>query len=112
MASASSETPVLDTLTAMTAEALARCDLDDNTMLTARIAALAAVDAPPGSYLLHLGPAIDEGIGIEQLQGILVAIAPIIGAPRTVVAATNMTAALGIAITALAAEAEAEAAAE
>jgi len=92
----------------MTAEAIARCDLDDNTLLTARIAALAAVDAPAGSYLMHLGPAVDAGVTLEQVQGILVAIAPIIGAPRTVVAARNIAEALGLAITALAAEVEAE----
>jgi alkylhydroperoxidase/carboxymuconolactone decarboxylase family protein YurZ len=106
-----SETPVLDTLAAMTAEALARSDLDDNTLLTARLAALAAVDAPPASYLMHLGPALDAGVTIDQVQGILVAIAPIIGAPRTIIAARNITTALGIAITAVAAEAEADAAA-
>ena len=47
-----SDTPVLDTLAAMTAESVARCGLDENSLLIARIAALVAVDAPAASYLM------------------------------------------------------------
>jgi hypothetical protein len=108
MASAPSETPVLDTLAAMTAESVARCDLDANSLMAARIAALAAVDAPPGSYLLNLGPAADAGVTLEQAQGILIAVAPIIGTPRTVSAAAKIATALGVAVMALEAELEAE----
>jgi alkylhydroperoxidase/carboxymuconolactone decarboxylase family protein YurZ len=108
VAAPSSETPVLDTIAAMTADSLERCDLDANSLLVARIAALAAVDAPPSSYLMHIGPAMDAGLTVEQVQGILVAVAPIIGAPRTVDAATHITEALGIAVTA-AVEAEMDA---
>ena len=112
MAAAPSETPVLDTIVAMTEESLERCELDANSLLAARLAALAAVDAPPASYLMHIGPAIDAGVTLEQVQGILVAVAPIIGTPRTVTAAANITAALGLAVTALATEAELEAGAD
>jgi alkylhydroperoxidase/carboxymuconolactone decarboxylase family protein YurZ len=101
MAAASSETPVLDTLTAMTAESIARCELDDNQLLAARIAALAAMDAPSASYLMHLDAAIGAGVTLEQVQGILVAVAPIIGTARTLDAASHITEALGIAIVAL-----------
>ncbi len=101
MATESSETPVLDTLAAMTAESLARCELDPTALLAARLAALAAVDAPPASYLLHVGPAIDAGVSIEQIQNILIAIAPIVGTPRTASAALNITKALGVVIVAL-----------
>jgi alkylhydroperoxidase/carboxymuconolactone decarboxylase family protein YurZ len=104
MATQSSDTPVLDTLAAMTAESLARCQLDANALLAARLAALAAVDAPPASYLMHVGPAIDSGVSIEQIQNILIAIAPIVGTPRTASAALNITKALGVAIVALEAE--------
>lgn len=104
----SSSTPVLDTLAAMTAESLARCGLDENSLLAVRIAALVAVDAPAASYLMHLGPAVDAGVTVEQVQDILVAIAPIVGTPRTMSAAEKITDALGIVIVALAAELEAE----
>jgi alkylhydroperoxidase/carboxymuconolactone decarboxylase family protein YurZ len=103
-----SDTPVLDTLAAMTAEAVARSNLDANSLLAARIAALAAIDAPEASYLLHVGPAVDAGITVDQIQNILIGIAPIIGAPRTLSAALKITEALGIVIVALADELEAE----
>lgn len=112
MSDSSSEYPVVDTLVAMTAESVARSGLEPNALLVARIAALAAVDAPTASYLMHIGAATDAGVTVEQLQGILIAVAPIIGTPRTVSAAANVTEALGIAVIAIEAELEAEDAAE
>jgi alkylhydroperoxidase/carboxymuconolactone decarboxylase family protein YurZ len=108
MTDAPSETPVLDTLAAMTAESVARCELDPNSLLAARIAALVAVDAPAASYLMHVGPAMDAGVTVEQIQNILIAVAPIVGTPRTASAALKITKALGIAIVALEDELEAE----
>jgi alkylhydroperoxidase/carboxymuconolactone decarboxylase family protein YurZ len=108
MADAPSESPVLDTILAMTAESVARCRLDANSLLAARIAALAAVDAPEASYLMHIGSAMDAGVTAEQVQDILIAVAPIIGTPKTASAAMKITDALGIVIVALEAELEAE----
>jgi alkylhydroperoxidase/carboxymuconolactone decarboxylase family protein YurZ len=102
------DTPVLDTVLAMTAESIARSNLDEHSLLTARIAALVAVDAPVGSYLMHLGPAMDAGVSIEQVQAILVGVAPVVGTPRTVSAAGKISEAVGVAIVALEAELEAE----
>jgi alkylhydroperoxidase/carboxymuconolactone decarboxylase family protein YurZ len=101
MTDASSETPVLDTLAAITAESVARCTLDPNSLLAVRLAALAAVDAPAASYLMHVGPAMDAGLTVDQIQNILIGIAPVIGTPRTLAAALKITEALGIAIVAL-----------
>ena len=112
MTQPTSEYPVLDTLIAMTAESVARSGLDPNSLLVARLAALAAVDAPTASYLMHVGPAVDAGVTVEQLQGILIAVAPIIGTPRTASAAAKMTEALGIVVIAVEAELEAEEAAQ
>jgi alkylhydroperoxidase/carboxymuconolactone decarboxylase family protein YurZ len=108
MTDSSSETPVLDTLAAMTAESVARCGLDPNTLLAVRIAALAAIDAPPASYLMHVGPAIDAGLTVEEIQDILIGVAPIIGTPRTLAAASKITEAVGVAIVALEDALEAE----
>jgi alkylhydroperoxidase/carboxymuconolactone decarboxylase family protein YurZ len=108
MSDSSSPTPVLDTLAAMTAESLARCGLDDNSLLAVRIAALAAIDAPAASYLMHVGPAVEAGVTVEQVQDILVAVAPIIGTPRTMSAAAKITEVLGIVIVPLADELEAD----
>src|SRR5436305_11566879 len=74
---------VLNTLAAITAESLTRCTLDPNSLLAARVAALAAVDAPAASYLMHIGPATDAGVTADQIQNILIGIAPVIGTPRT-----------------------------
>ena len=104
-----SDAPVLDTLAAITAESVARCGLDANQLVAARIAALAAVDAPAGSYLMHVGAAAEAGVTVEQVQDILIAVAPIVGTARTLSAATKITEALGVVvIAALEAEFEAE----
>ncbi|BFV60710.1 hypothetical protein KCMC57_up58140 [Kitasatospora sp. CMC57] len=96
--STTSETPVLDTLMAMTADSLERCGLAPDMLILTRIAALAAMDAPAVSYLAHLEPAMQEHMTAAQLQDVLVAIAPIVGTARVMSAATHITEALGIAI--------------
>jgi alkylhydroperoxidase/carboxymuconolactone decarboxylase family protein YurZ len=98
------ETPVLDTLAAMTAVSVAQSTLSERDLMLARIAALAAVGAPPASYLLNAGAAADAGVTLEDVQGVLVATAPIIGTPATVTAAGNITRALGFAVAVLEAE--------
>jgi alkylhydroperoxidase/carboxymuconolactone decarboxylase family protein YurZ len=77
---------------------LARSELDPATLLLVRIAALAAVDAPPASYLMHVGPAVEAGVRLDQVQDVLVVVAPITGAPRVLKAAGAITEALGVAI--------------
>lgn len=108
MPASSSEAPVLDTLAAITAESVARCGMDANGLLAARLAALVAVDAPEASYLMHVGPAVDAGVTVEQVQDILIAVAPIVGTARVMSAAAKITDALGIVIAAIAIEIEAE----
>ncbi len=102
------ETPVLDTIALMTAASLDACELDPRELMLARIAALAAVGAPPVSYLANAGTAVDLDVTLEDVQGVLVAVAPIIGTALTVTAAGNMARALGFAIAAIEAELEAE----
>lgn len=104
---ATGEAPVLETVAAINAESLARTDLDDRSLILVRLAALAAVDAPPVSYLLHVGAAMDSGITVDDVQDVLVAVAPIIGTPRTMASAAKIVEALDVAIT-LALEDEAE----
>ncbi|BDH03279.1 MULTISPECIES: carboxymuconolactone decarboxylase family protein [Streptomyces] len=96
--STASDTPVLDTLAAMTVDSIERCGLPSNALILTRIAALAASDAPPISYAAHIDPALDSGVTAEQLQDVLVAIAPIVGTARVMTAAANIATALGIAI--------------
>ena len=92
------DSPVLETIAALTAASLERSDLSDDALLMVRIAALAAVDARPISYVAHVGPAVESGVTIEDVQNVLVAVAPIIGTARTMSAAVNITEALGLVI--------------
>ena len=105
---AKEEAPVLAALADITAVSLERSTLNPRELMLARIAALAAVDAPAGSYLLNAGTAMDVGITLEDVQGILIAVAPIVGTPRIVAASGNLASALGFALAMAEAELEAE----
>ena len=95
---ATGERPVLEVLADINAVSLARAGLDPVTLLLVRIGALVAVDAPAASYLMRVGPAVQSGVTFEQVQDVLVAVAPITGAPRVLSAAGNIADALGIVI--------------
>ena len=90
--------PLLETLLAMTAASVERANLVDRELMLVRLAALAAVDAPASSYLLNLGAAADVGLTVQDVQGVLIAIAPIVGSPKVLEAAGTIAAALGIAL--------------
>ena len=108
---ATGDAPVLDALLEINAAALNRAELDPAMMLLVRIAGLAAVDASATSYVMHLGPVVQAGVTVEQVQDVLITIAPIVGAPRVLAAAQNITEALGIVIAINAADVEARTAA-
>jgi alkylhydroperoxidase/carboxymuconolactone decarboxylase family protein YurZ len=110
----SEETPVLDTLVGITAVSVEQGRLDGHEHMLARLAALVSVDASTASYLLNLGTAADAGVTVEDVQGVLIAVAPIVGTPRVVSAAANISEAFGFALAIAEAEilAEAEADAE
>ena len=98
MAEQTPEAPVLALLKSMTAESRAASSLDVETLALVRIAALAAVDAPPVSYLLNLEAASEIGIDPEQVRGVLAAIAPIVGTARVASATGKIVDALDVAI--------------
>jgi alkylhydroperoxidase/carboxymuconolactone decarboxylase family protein YurZ len=95
---AKGEAPVLEALADINAVSLERTGLDPASLILVRLAALIAMDAPPASYLAHVGPAVEVGVTLDQAQDVLVAVAPIVGAPRTLAAAAKITEALGLAI--------------
>jgi len=92
------DTPVLDALAAMTAVSIAGSELPAREHVIARLAALVAVNAPPSSYLLNAGSAVEVGITVQDVQGILIAVAPVVGTPRVMAAAGNIAKALGLAV--------------
>ena len=87
---AETDTPVLSLLASMTADSIQASVLDGQTLALVRIAALVAVDAPPASYALNLLIADELGVEAEQVQGVLAAIAPIVGTARIVSATGNI----------------------
>ena len=90
--------PVLEVISSMTADSLEATKLDTESLMLVRLAALVAVDAPAASYMLNLGVAAEVGVDVEQVQSVLTAVAPIVGAPRVVAAVGRMAEGLGIAI--------------
>jgi len=90
------ETPVLDLLESMTADSIEASSLDTETLMLARIAALVAVDAPPVSYALNLEAAGDLEIDPERVQGVLAAVAPIVGTARVASATSKIVRALKV----------------
>jgi alkylhydroperoxidase/carboxymuconolactone decarboxylase family protein YurZ len=91
-------TPVLDTLTDMTAASIEHNSLSPRDFLLARVAALIAVDAPPVSWFANAAAIEESGLTAEDVQGIMIAVAPVVGAPRVVAAGGHILRALGFAI--------------
>ena len=72
--------------------------LDDRTYSLVKVAALIALDAPPASYVWQVGNAVAAGCTPAELLGVLIAIAPQVGGPRTVAAAPELMVALGLSL--------------
>ena len=89
--------PVLETIIQGHIDTFERSGLDRETYMLVRIAALVALDAPPVSYLVNLGVAKEMGITLEQVRGILVALAPLVGSARIVSATGQMIRAFAMA---------------
>ena len=93
-----SETPVLDTLADITAASLEHNSLAPRELMLVRVAALIAVDAPPASYLAHAGAAADSGVTADDIQAVMIGVAPVVGTARVVSAGGKILRALGFAI--------------
>ena len=96
MAQSTNGAPLLDLLKDMTASSLDATNLDEQTLMLVRIAALVAVDAPPVSYAMNLEAAGEVGVDADQVRGVLAAIAPIVGTTRVVSATTSIAGALAL----------------
>jgi len=108
----SSESPVLDTLTDMTAASVDHNTLSPRDYMLARVAALIAVDASPMSWFANAAAVEESGLTTDDIQGIMIAVAPVVGGPRVMAAGGHIMRALGIAVAVADAEiAEAELAA-
>lgn len=79
-----------ESLLQMNAENLEASGLDDVNYTLVRLAALIAVGAPVPSYELALELGKEVGITPEQVAGVLVAIAPVVGGPTVLTAAQRL----------------------
>jgi hypothetical protein len=77
-------TPVLDTLVDLTATSVEHNSLAPCEFMLVRMAALIAVDAPPASYLANAVAAADSGVTADDIQGVMITVAPVVGTARVV----------------------------
>jgi alkylhydroperoxidase/carboxymuconolactone decarboxylase family protein YurZ len=99
MTDAQTQTRVLDAVAEMNVVSLdSISSLDDQSVLLVRFAALVALDAAPLSYLVHLAAGSGAGITEEQVEDVLLAIAPVVGSARIVSAGSKIARAIGIAV--------------
>lgn len=80
---------VLESMAEMKLNTLEQSGFDERTYLLVRIASLVAMDAPAESYAIGLA-GIDEGLEVEDLEGLLVALAPVVGSARAASAASSI----------------------
>ncbi len=98
MADQASDSPILDLLASMNRAGIEASTLDAQSLMLVRLAALVAIDAPPVSYMLNVEMASDVNVDGEQVEGMLAAIAPIVGSARIASAGGKMVRALGLEI--------------
>ena len=88
------DAPVLDLLARMTADSLEASTLDPQALFMVRVAALVAIGASPVSYTLNLEVGEELGLSVDDIRGVLTAIAPIVGTARVAAATSNIVTAL------------------
>jgi hypothetical protein len=93
-----SDNPLLDTVLEMTSASLDRVEFSDEVLLLVRLAALVAVDAPRASYLVNLSAGVGTALTLDDARSVLIAVAPIVGAPKVVSASGKIAEALGFAL--------------
>ena len=98
MADQASDSPILDLLASMNLAGIEASSLDPQSLMLVRLAALVAVDAPPVSYMLNMEMAGELDLDPDAVEGMLAAIAPIVGSARVASAAGKMVRALGLEI--------------
>jgi alkylhydroperoxidase/carboxymuconolactone decarboxylase family protein YurZ len=85
---------VYEDLAGMIVRSFEAAPLDQKTLMLIWLAALVAIDAPAESFLMNLGAASQTDVTLEQVHGVLEALAPIVGTPRVVSADVKITALL------------------
>jgi 4-carboxymuconolactone decarboxylase len=68
--------------------------LDPRTHALVRIASLITIGAPSASFAWQVSLALESGATVDEIAGVLIAVAPTAGLPRTVAAAPEIKRAL------------------
>ena len=71
------------------------CGLDPRTQALVRLGVLIAIDASPASYGSSVEAALATGATVDEIVGMLCAVAPVVGFARVVAAAPALAGALG-----------------
>jgi len=98
MSDTSDDTPVLNTLADITAASVENNTLSPRDFMLARVAALIAVDAPPISYVANAPAVTEAGLTLDDVQGVMIAVAPLVGTARVMAAGGHILRGLGMAI--------------
>ena len=91
-------TPVLDTLADITAASVEHNTLSSRDFMLARLSALIAADAPPISWIANSSAITEAGLTLDDVQGVMIAVAPVVGTTRVMAAGGHILRALGMAI--------------
>jgi 4-carboxymuconolactone decarboxylase len=85
----------IEKIVAMQLENIEASGLDPKTHALARLGALVALDAAPASYQWTVGMAFAAGATIDEITGVLIAVAPTVGIAKVVSAAPELALAIG-----------------
>lgn len=94
----SQDEEIIESLVAMQVTNVENSGLDPKTHSLCRLAALVSIDAPLASYAWQAEVAIESGATIDDMVGVLIALAPTVGMTRIVAAAGKLAVLYDIAI--------------
>jgi len=86
---------LIESVLAMSLKRDGRCGLDPKTHALVRLGALLALGAAPVSYHWSVAAALDAGATPDEVLGTLVAVAPISGIARVVLATPEVALSIG-----------------
>lgn len=91
--------PLVRTIRENTQTSLRNTNLSDRDILMARLAVLVSIDAPQVSYLMNLASGLGgSNLDAAEVEGLLVAITPLVGTAKAIAAAEKISDALGFPI--------------
>lgn len=92
---ATNDETFIENIVAMQLENIEASGLDPKTHALTRLGALVALDAAPASYQWTVGMAFAAGATVDEITGVLIAVAPTVGIARIVSAAPELALAIG-----------------